>query len=94
MAAECEVWDVDPRVLANLRELEKPTCSIPKECKWFKDRMLYMMTTQSGEKRIPVWVFADGFEFNGTRYSTVKEVLAATGVGEMQFVFHMGYMSN
>jgi hypothetical protein len=91
---EDKAYNVDHRVLDNLHKIEKSTCCIPRESKWFRTRVLYMMTTQSGQKRIPVWVYADGFELDGIRYPTVEKTLDAAGIRPPVFVYHMGYMSS
>lgn len=78
MAMECcSPRQVDRKVLERLRNLDRSVCCIPKECSFFPDRVLYIMTDRRGNRRWNVWVFADEFEYRNKRYPTVDELIKA-----------------
>lgn len=84
--AECKVWDVDRRVIANTNDLAKRSISISREFKWYKDRVMAMLSDYDLKRRFPVWVYADRFEFDGKKYSTAEAVREAI-FGPVKFMY-------
>ncbi len=74
---QCSSRQVDRIVLKRLRNLDRSVCCIPKECSFFPDRVLYIMTDWRGNIRKQIWVFADKFEYQNRRYPTVDKLLKA-----------------